>query len=171
MTLQSMLPSGVNKPWAESNRYKISELIPFIAAGPPAIHSPSLPFCVRFKIRLQPMVPITYPATLDTGPLAKSYPRGISPRLSIRPCQSARSPFGYFVFWENRFGSDCIVWFELTSGKLRVCLTGSSRNIVALRRANGNSAVEDSGVQFFFRSRTALARSNLQVNNSLSGRA
>ena len=53
-----VLPWGMHKPWAGSNRYQISELFPFTVAGPPAIHSSSLPFCERFKIRLQLMVPI-----------------------------------------------------------------------------------------------------------------
>ena len=80
MSLQAMLPWGMNRPWAGSNSYKISELFPFTVAGPPAIHSPSLPFCVRFKIRLQLMMPTTYPATLDTGRVANTYPGGITTR-------------------------------------------------------------------------------------------
>ncbi|MDM4019504.1 hypothetical protein, partial [Roseiconus lacunae] len=53
LTLQAMLPSGMHKPWAESNSYQISGLLPFIAAGPPTVDSSSLPFCVRFKLRFQ----------------------------------------------------------------------------------------------------------------------
>ena len=48
-----VLPSGMNRPWADSERYKISGLIPFMAAGPPTVHSSSLPFYVRFKLRFQ----------------------------------------------------------------------------------------------------------------------
>ena len=50
---REVLPSGVHRPWAESNRYKISELMPFTAEWLHPVGSPSLPFCVRFKIRLQ----------------------------------------------------------------------------------------------------------------------
>jgi len=92
---KQVLPWGVHRPWAGSNRYKISELFPFTVEGPPPIRSSSLPFCVRFKIRLQLMMPTTHPATLDTGRVANTYPGGISPRSLIRPCQSARTPFGY----------------------------------------------------------------------------
>ncbi|TWT79649.1 hypothetical protein CA13_10540 [Planctomycetes bacterium CA13] len=53
MTRREVLPWGVNKPWAESNRYLISELIPFTVTGPPVIHSSSLPLCVRFNRRLR----------------------------------------------------------------------------------------------------------------------
>ena len=54
LTRREVLPSSVNKPWADSNRYKISGLMPFIAAGPPTVDSPSLPCCVRFNCRLRP---------------------------------------------------------------------------------------------------------------------
>ena len=90
MTLQTMLPWGMHKPWAESNSYKISELFPFTAAGPPAVYSSSLPLCIRFNQRLRRM-PYTLAAILDTGRVASAYPGGISPRSSIRPCQSARA--------------------------------------------------------------------------------
>ena len=53
MTRREVLPSGMHKPWAGSNRYKISELFPFIVTGPPVIHSSSLPFCLRFKVALR----------------------------------------------------------------------------------------------------------------------
>ena len=48
-----VLPAGMNRPWADSDRYKISGLSPFMAAGPPTSHSSSLPFYVRFKLRFQ----------------------------------------------------------------------------------------------------------------------
>ena len=41
--------------------------------------------------------PYTTSATLDTGPVASSYPGGISPRSSSRPCQSARACGGYHI--------------------------------------------------------------------------
>jgi len=53
MTPQTILPSGMHKPWAGSNRYKISELRPFTARRPRPVGSPSLPLCVRFKIRFR----------------------------------------------------------------------------------------------------------------------
>ena len=59
ITRREVLPSGMNRPWAVSNRNKISELHPFIAAGPPTVNSSSQPFCVRFKTNLQLMMPTT----------------------------------------------------------------------------------------------------------------
>ena len=50
---REMLPSSMHKPWAESNRYKISELMSFTAGRPLPVDSPSLPFCVRFKMRFR----------------------------------------------------------------------------------------------------------------------
>ena len=90
VTRREILPSSVNKPWAGSNRYKISELMSFTAGRPLPVDSPSRPFWVRFKIRLR-LTPYTHPATLDTGPLAKSYPRGSLTRLSSKHFQSARA--------------------------------------------------------------------------------
>ena len=46
---REMLPSSMHRPWAESNRYKISELMSFTAERPLPVSSPSLPFCVRFN--------------------------------------------------------------------------------------------------------------------------
>ena len=89
-TRREILPSSVNKPWAGSNSYKISELMSFIAERPLSVDSPSLPFWVRFKTRLR-LTPYTHPATLDTGRAANAYPRGIYPRLSSNHFQSARS--------------------------------------------------------------------------------
>src|SRR6056297_211586 len=43
----------MHKPWAESNRYKISELMSFTAQRPLPVDSPSLPFCVRFNVKLR----------------------------------------------------------------------------------------------------------------------
>jgi hypothetical protein len=50
---REILPSSMHKPWAESNRYKISELMSFTAERPLPVDSPSLPFCVRFNGRLR----------------------------------------------------------------------------------------------------------------------
>ena len=97
-TRREILPSSMHTPWAGSNRYKISELMSFIAERPLSVDSPSLPFWVRFKIRLRPM-PYTHPATLDTGRAANAYPRGISPRLSSNHFQSARAFFCYPQLW------------------------------------------------------------------------
>ena len=89
---REILPSNMHTPWAGSNRYKISELMSFTAERPLPVDSPSLPFWVRFKIRLR-LTPYTHPATLDTGPLAKSYPCGSHTRLSSNHFQSARAFF------------------------------------------------------------------------------
>jgi len=89
---RGVLPSGMNRPWAESNRYKISELIPFTAAGPPAIHSSSFSFCVRFKIRFQLMMPIRILQHSILGlwlaaTQAGTTPLAFNPR-SVRRCNS-----------------------------------------------------------------------------------
>ena len=52
-TRREILPSSVNRPWAGSNRYKISELMSFTAGRPLPVDSPSLPFCVRFNVALR----------------------------------------------------------------------------------------------------------------------
>jgi hypothetical protein len=65
--------------------------MPFTAAWPHTVHSSSLPFCVRFKIRLRSEPPYTYPATLDTGPVANGYPGGSLPRSSSNHFQYARA--------------------------------------------------------------------------------
>jgi hypothetical protein len=52
-TRREILPSSMHTPWAESNRYKISELMSFTAGRPLPVDSPSLPFCVRFNVPLQ----------------------------------------------------------------------------------------------------------------------
>ena len=105
VTRREILPSSVNKPWAGSNSYKISELMSFIAERPLPVDSPSLPFWVRFnellRIRRQHYGfthSYTFAATLDTGPLAKSYPRGSLTRLSSTHFQSARAFFCYRAF-------------------------------------------------------------------------
>lgn len=96
MSRREILPPSMLTPWAGSNRYKISELVSFTAERPPPVGSPSLPFWVRFneplRMRRQDYGftrPYQFAATLDTGPLAKSYPRGNHTRLSSNHLQSA----------------------------------------------------------------------------------
>ena len=97
MTLREVLPWGVNKPWAQcslisgANSNQVSELIPFTVTGLPVIRSSSLSFRLRFNASLRAPGSYRHAAKLDTGRVASTYPGGISPRLSIRPCQSARS--------------------------------------------------------------------------------
>ncbi len=50
--------------------------------GTTPVRSSSLPFCVHFNKPITGNV-----ATLDTGPLARSYPGGIRTRLSSKHCQ------------------------------------------------------------------------------------
>lgn len=77
-TRREILPSSVNRPWAGSSRYKISELMSFTAGRPLPVDSPSLPFWVRFKKRLRRM-PYTHTATLDTERAANAYHAGSPP--------------------------------------------------------------------------------------------
>ena len=91
-----VLPSGMHKPWAGSDSYKISELN--------TIHSRVAtpgPFILAFFLcTLQPATsawPYTLAATLDTGPLAGSYPGGIRTRLSTNHFQYARATDCYAV--------------------------------------------------------------------------
>jgi hypothetical protein len=61
--------------------------IPFTGRAASPVHSSSLPFCVRFN------EPVTkHAATLDTEPLAKSYPGGSRTHLSINHFQFAPDP-------------------------------------------------------------------------------
>ena len=98
------MPSSMHTPWAGSNRYKISELMSFTAERPLPVDSPSLPFCVRFNEPLRRRrqhygftSPYRHAATLDNGPLAKSYPCGSHTRLSSNHFQSARALHCYAV--------------------------------------------------------------------------
>ena len=61
--------------------------IPFTVRAASPVHSFSLPFCVRFNAAVT-----SDAATLDTGPLAKSYPGGVHTRLSINHFQFAPDP-------------------------------------------------------------------------------
>ena len=87
----SMLPSGMHTPWAESVRYK-----DFGAQyrSQPDGHARSVHPRIRSVYASTNdfgYVPYTLAATLDTGPLAKSYPGGSPTRLSSNHFQSARS--------------------------------------------------------------------------------
>lgn len=92
----------MHTPWAGSNRYKISELMSFTAERPLPVDSPSLPFWARFNEPLRRRrqhygftTSYSFAATLDTGPLAKSYPCGSHTRLSSKHFQSARALLCY----------------------------------------------------------------------------
>jgi hypothetical protein len=85
MTRLPVLPSSLDIPWAGSESYKISGLNTVHGWTASPVHSSSLPFCVRFNAAVARRA-----ATLDTGPVASSYPRGVSTRLSTNHFQSAR---------------------------------------------------------------------------------
>jgi hypothetical protein len=74
MTRLPVLPSSMHKPWAGSESYKISGLNTIHGWTASPVHSSSLPFCVRFNAAVARRA-----ATLDTGPVASSYPRGVPP--------------------------------------------------------------------------------------------
>ena len=61
--------------------------IPFTVWAASPLHSSSLPFCVRFN---EPVTSLA--ATLDTGPLARSYPGGRLTHLSMKHFQFAPDP-------------------------------------------------------------------------------
>ena len=70
----------------------------FTAERPLPVDSPALPLCVRLSVPLRMrrqhygFTPsYRFAATLDTGPLAKSYPCGSLTRLSSNHFQSARA--------------------------------------------------------------------------------
>ncbi len=90
-----------------SRRYKISELMSFIAGRHSPVDSPSLPFCIRFNVSLQTRrrrkwrhVPYRDAAILDTEPVASSYSDGNPTRLSSNHFQSARASFCSRCFME-----------------------------------------------------------------------
>lgn len=104
----------MHTPWAGSNRYKISELMSFTAERPLPVDSPSLPFWARFNEPLRRRRQYygftrsyRFAATLDTGPLAKSYPRGSHTRLSSKHFQSARACIVLPPLLHDRFAA-CI---------------------------------------------------------------
>jgi hypothetical protein len=87
-----MLPSGMNTPWAGSDRYK-----DFGAQyhSQPDGHARSVhPRVLSVYASTSDFgsSPYTLAVTLDTGPLARSYPGGIYPRLSSNHFQFARPP-------------------------------------------------------------------------------
>jgi hypothetical protein len=89
VTRPAVLPSGLDKPWAGYDSYQISGLDTVYGWTASPVHSSSRPFCVRFNAAVT-----RHAATLDTGPVASSYPRGVSTRLSTNHFQSARPPPG-----------------------------------------------------------------------------
>ena len=104
LTRPSVLPSSMNKPWAGSDRYKLSGLNTVHGWTASPVHSSSLPFCVRFNVSLRGGTPYSHAATLDTGPVASGYPGGIRTRWSTNHFQSARAPPCYVT--DSMF-SDC----------------------------------------------------------------
>ena len=100
ITRREMLPlpfraHSMNRPWAGSNRYKISELMSFAKrCSPPRGHSRSIHphylsvYASRCHFR-QSLY--RHPATLDTGHGANAYPGGDHTRLSSNHFQSARA--------------------------------------------------------------------------------
>ncbi len=112
----------MHTPWAGSNRYKISELMSFIAERPLPGDSPSLPFWARFNEKLRTRRQhygfthtYKFAAILNTGPLAKSYPRGILPRLSSKHFQSARSPHCSSRFCQSAVFHSINVRYDVSS--------------------------------------------------------
>ncbi len=88
----------MNTPWAESNKYRISQFMSFTAERLPSVDSPSRPFCVRFKGPLRGRhqhygftASYRHAATLDTEPLAKRDFGRNRTRLSSNHFQSARA--------------------------------------------------------------------------------
>ena len=105
MSPREMWPSSMHTPWAESIRYKTSVLMSFTAERLPSGDSPSLPFCVRFNepIRRRRQhygftASYRLNATLDNGPLAKSYSGGSHTHLSSNHFKSARATLGYAFY-------------------------------------------------------------------------
>ncbi len=105
----------------ESDRYKISELMSFIAGRPLPVDSPSLPFCIRFNVSLQTRrrkwrhVPYRDAAILDTEPVASSLLRRESHPLAIKPFPVRT----------------CIVLFPMFYGTQQLSLEHSQRTIKA----------------------------------------
>lgn len=85
----AVTPSSMHKPWAGSESYQISGLNTIHGWTASPVHSSSLPFCVRFNAAVTRRA-----ATLDTGPVANGYPRGVPTRLSTNHFQSARPSAG-----------------------------------------------------------------------------
>ena len=90
-----MLPSSLQKPWAGSNSYKISELNTVQGSTASRYLYSSLPFCVRFNqaLRIGKAGPYSQAATRDTEPLAKSYSGGALTRLYSNHFQYAPAIF------------------------------------------------------------------------------
>ena len=92
MARRPVLPSSVNRPWAESDRKQsFRSSIPFRAGQRiPTFHPRYLSVYASTQ-DFDAQAPYTYAAKLDTGPLARSYPGGILPRSSSNHFQFARS--------------------------------------------------------------------------------
>ena len=92
LTRLPVLPSSLYKPWAESESYQISGLDTVYGWTASPVHSSSLPFCVRFNAPVARRA-----ATLDTGPVASSYPRALFHPLVNKPfpVRMCNAWFGY----------------------------------------------------------------------------
>ena len=91
----------MHTPWAGSNSYNLSELNTIQGGVASPCLSSSLPFCVRFNVAVT-----RHAATLDTEPLAKSYPGGSRTHLFSNHFQYARARFCSSVFqssWVSAF--------------------------------------------------------------------
>ena len=96
----------------------------FIAQRPLPGASASLPFCVRFQIRLR-AEPFYALCHLDTGTLAKSAQREISPTLVNRQTELASPRVQRFLSWALR-GRRALVEKEIN--KLINCMKCSRVN-------------------------------------------
>ncbi|GAA5509215.1 hypothetical protein Rcae01_04714 [Novipirellula caenicola] len=67
------------------------------------------------NLRHQMATPITLPATLNTEPVACGHTAILRTRMSIRPCQFARSRCGYPIFSSDPSGMTRIRKFTATS--------------------------------------------------------
>jgi len=87
-----MLPSGVNRPWAESDRKQgFRSSIPFRALAASPCLSSSLPFCLRSGAGFRPVGLIPALQNSLAGPVASGYPGGIPSRSSSNHFQSAHA--------------------------------------------------------------------------------
>jgi hypothetical protein len=82
----------MHTPWAGSYSYKISGLNTVQGSTVSRYLLTSLPFCVRFNVAVT-----RHAATLDTGPVANSYPDGSPTHLFPNHFQYARAFFCYSI--------------------------------------------------------------------------
>jgi hypothetical protein len=80
LTRLPVLPSSMHKPWAGSESHKTSGLNTVYGWTASPVHSSSLPSCVRFNAAVARLA-----ATLDTTPVASSYPRALFHPLVNKP--------------------------------------------------------------------------------------